>query len=53
MSLSRAEQSRSQRPEQAEVSASIYQAMDLARALVATAAGVPMHKVRIRITRPN
>lgn len=48
-----AEPSRSQRPEHPDVSASIYQTMDLARALVASAAGVPLHKVRIRITRPD
>lgn len=53
MSLPRAEQNRSQRPEQTDLAASIYQAMDLARALVANAAGVPQNKVRIRITRPD
>ncbi|MEJ5976435.1 hypothetical protein WG901_07305 [Novosphingobium sp. PS1R-30] len=53
MPLPRAKHSRLQRPAHPDVSASIYQVMDLARSLVATAAGVPLHKVHIRITRTD
>ena len=53
MPMPRTDHRRSQRPEQADPAASIDAAMNQARALVAIAAGVPPHKVRIRINRPH